>query len=172
MRLKQVAFLFVAMFALAAFSHAATPVNGIQKPPLDASYSDQPVSIDSNGDGLSRKLEKIYRTPIPAKIRRTFDRTVMMGCEECAECAFTVLDGGKEVSIFTKKFIVVDVEPGDFGGVFVTLIFEGKSNPFLLWVYDVGDGKYELRTIRELPEPSDERFVRQVHNPLYRRYWL
>ena len=37
---------------------------------------------------------------------------------------------------------------------------------------DTDGGKHELRNIAELPEPSGERFVRQMQDLSYRRYWL
>src|SRR3989338_7140677 len=58
----------------------------------------------------TRALQDIYGTPIPAKIRDGFNCTVRVDCEACSVCAFTVLDGGKPVDIFTKKFILVDLE--------------------------------------------------------------
>ena len=122
-------------------------------------------------DGV-RVLQEIYNTPIPAQIRQTFDRTVRVDHDACSDCAFTVLDGEKQVGIFTKKFIIVDLEPDGFGSVSTTLVFEGTSNPFLLWMDDIGGGRYELRNITELPEPLGEGFVHQLRNPAYRHYWL
>jgi len=123
-------------------------------------------------DGL-RAFQEIYDTPIPAQIRQTFDRT-LLDHQTCSAdgCAFTVLDGGKPVGIFTKQFILVDVVPDTSGGVLTTLIFERTSNPFLLRMGDTGDGIYELRTMTELPGLLGEGFVRQLQNQVYRRYWM
>ena len=123
-------------------------------------------------DGL-RAFQEIYDTPIPAQIRQTFDRT-LQAHQTCSAggCAFTVLDGGKPVDIFTKKFILVDLVPDGSGGVSTTLVFEGTSNPFWLRMDDTGGGTYELRNMAELPGLLGEGFVRQLQNPDYRRYWL
>ena len=121
----------------------------------------------------AKAFQKIYGTPIPAQIRHTFDRTLHTH-ESCSagRCAFTVLDGGKPVDIFSKKFILVDLVPDGSGGISATLVFEGGSNPFWLRMDDTGGGTYELRNMAELPEPLGEGFVRQLQNPAYRPYWL
>ncbi|MBI4342783.1 MAG: hypothetical protein HY599_05400 [Candidatus Omnitrophica bacterium] len=121
----------------------------------------------------AKAFQEIYDTPIPAQIRQTFDRT-LQAHKTCSAggCAFTVLDGGKPVDIFTKKFILVDLVPDGSGGVSTTLVFEGTSNPFWLRMDDTGGGRYELRNMAELPGLLGEGFVRQLQNPAYRRYWL
>ena len=121
----------------------------------------------------SKAFQEIYDTPIPAQIRHTFDRTLHVH-QTCSAggCAFTVLDGGKPVDSFTKKFILVDLAPDGSGGVSATLVFEGASKSFLLRMDDTGGGKYELRNMAELPGLLGEGFVRQLQNPAYRRYWL
>ncbi len=123
-------------------------------------------------DGL-RAFQEMYDTSIPAQIRQTFDRT-LHAHQACPadECAFIVLEGGKPVDIFTKKFILVDVGPDDSGAVSATLVFEGTSNPFLLRMDDTGGGTYELRTMTELPGLVGDGFVRQLQNAAYHRYWL
>lgn len=57
-------------------------------------------------------FQEIDSTSLPVRIRETFDRTIH-DHENCSAdgCAFTVLEGGKPVSIFTKRFIVVGLAP-------------------------------------------------------------
>lgn len=119
-----------------------------------------------------RTLQEIYHTPIPIQIRRIFNRTIQVDNPACLESAFTVFNGKERVSIFTKKFIIVDLEHDNVGGVSATLVFEGPSKPFLLRMDEMGGGRYELRNMTELPEPLGEGFVRQLQNPAYHRYWL
>lgn len=121
----------------------------------------------------AKAFQEIYDTPIPVQIRETFDHTIHAH-ENCSEygCAFTVLDGGKPVGIFTKKFIVVGLGPSDTDGISATLVFEDASVPFLLEMDDRGGGRYELRNMAELPGFLGEGFVCQLKNPAYRRYWL
>lgn len=120
----------------------------------------------------AKAFQEIYATPIPAQTRRTFDRTVLADCDRCVDYAFTVLDGEKQVGIFTRKFLIVDLETDGLGGVSAILVFEGTSNPFWLRMDDTGGGTYELRNMAELPGLLGEGFVRQLQNPAYRRYWL
>lgn len=121
-------------------------------------------------------MQPIYATPIPAQIRKAFDQTTRHVCSkdkgECSGCAFTVSEGGKRVDIFTKKFIVVSLSPGHFGGVEATIVFEGAPNAFWLWLYDVDPNEYQLRSIEQLLEPLAEGLVRQLQAPAYQRYWL
>lgn len=121
----------------------------------------------------AKVFQEIYDTAIPVQIRQTFDRILHLhGTCSASPCAFTVLDGGRPVDIFTKKFILVDVASDASGGVSATLVFEGTSNPFWLRMDDTGGGMYELRNMAELPGLLGEGFVRQLQNPAYRRYWL
>lgn len=139
------------------------------------------VSRQAAGNGKIQasdiqELQQIYATPIPAQIRKTFDQTTRHVCSKddgkCSGCAFTVYDGGKRVDIFTKRFIVVGVKPARFGGVEVTIVFEGAPNAFWLWLYDVDPNAYQLRSIEKLPESLDEGLIRQLQTPAYQRYWL
>ena len=120
----------------------------------------------------TRALQDIYDTPIPAQIREGFNRTVRVDCEACSVCAFTVLEGERRVSIFTKKFIIVDLETDGIGGVSATLAFEHTSHPFLLQMDENGGGGYALRHMAELPEPLGEELIRQLQSPQHRHDWL
>lgn len=125
---------------------------------------------------VAQELQQIYETPIPAQIRKMFDQTTRHVCSkdhgECFSCAFTVYDGGKRADIFTKKFIVISLEPAHFGGVEATIIFEGVPRAFWLWLYDIDLNEYQLRSIEELPEPLSQGFVYQLYSPAYQQYWL
>jgi len=166
MRLSRPVFLLIGLVAGLLFfegcSSRQTAGNGRDYP-----------SLFTNG---IRGLQQIYATPIPAQIRKTFGQTARHVCskdrEECSGCAFTVHEGGKRVDIFTKKFIIVSLEPAHFGGVEATIVFQGAPNAFWLWLYDVDPNEYQLRSIEQLPEPLDKRLVRQLQAPAYQQYWL
>lgn len=117
-------------------------------------------------------LKEIYETPIPRQIRRNFDQTIQIH-RTCPECALGVLDGKKFVDIYPKKFIVLSLSPNSFGGFWAFIAVEGeRKNTFRLWLYDVGDNEYELRSIEELPGSLNEEFISQLENPAHRPYWL
>lgn len=162
MRLGHLTLLLISLVAINVFSEGCVS--------RQAARNGKVFSGDVQG------VQQIYETPIPAQIRRTFNRTTRHVCsadhEQCSGCAFIVSDGGKHVDIFTKKFIVVDLEPGSFGGVEATIIFEGVPSAFWLWLYDIDANEYQLRSIEKLPEPLDEELVHQLRGPDYRRYWL
>ncbi|MBI2104536.1 MAG: hypothetical protein HYT90_02990 [Candidatus Omnitrophica bacterium] len=123
------------------------------------------------GDGVT-ELQEIYTTPIPAEIRRNFDRTIRIH-DTCPECHLGVLDGEKFIGLYTKKFLVVGVSPNSFGGVWAVIAVEGEPrDAYRLWLYDVENDEYDLRSIEELPEFLEEKLVRQLLSPEYRQYWL
>ena len=117
-------------------------------------------------------LQEIYETPIPAQIRKNFDGLVEIR-KICPECELGVLDGEKFVDIYPKKFIVLSLEPNSFGGFWVSIAVEGeRKNTFRLWLYEVQDKEYDLRSIEELPGALEEALVRQIQSLAYRHYWL
>ena len=122
-------------------------------------------------DGI-RYLQGIYQTPFSLQIRKTFDQTVCVDHDSSLECVFTTPGEEKAGNIFSRKFIIVDLERDDVGSVTATLVFEGLPNPFLLWINDIGNGRHELRKIAELPGSLGEGFTQQLQNPSYQRYWM
>jgi hypothetical protein len=168
MRLTRRAFLSAGMIAVSLFSEQyamgqAARMFGNATYVMEHQYTSQPAP---------RALQDIYDTPIPTQIREEFNHTVLVDCEACSECAFTVLEGKRPISIFTKRFMVVDLETDGVGGVSATLVFEHTSHPFLLRMDEIGGGRYALRHMAELPEPVGEEMIHQLQSPQYRRYWL
>ena len=116
-------------------------------------------------------LQEIYETPIPAQIRKNFDGLVEIR-KICPECELGVLDGEKFVDIYPKKFIVLSLEPNSFGGFWVSIAVEGeRKNTFRLWLYEVQDKEYDLRSIEDLPESLDEEFNCWIGNLAHHSYW-
>ena len=162
MRLSRPVFLLIGLVATLLFFEGCT--------------SRQTAGNGKIWTGDVQRLQQIYETSVPAQIRKTFDQTTGHVCskdlEECPGCAFTVYRGGKRVDIFTKKFIVVGLEPGHFGGVEATIVFEGALNAFWLWLYDVGPNEYQLRSIEQLPELLNAELMQRFQAPAYQQYWL
>ena len=93
--------------------------------------------------------------------------------DACPECHLGVLDGEKFLGVYAKKFLVLGLEPHGFGGVWAIIAVEGEpGNVFRLWLYDINDNEYDLRSIEELPGALEEELVRQIQNLEYRHYWL
>ncbi len=119
-----------------------------------------------------RRLQEIYETPIPSAIRRNFDHTLRIH-DTCSECQLGVLDGEKFLDLYDKKFLVVGLSPNSFGGVWAVIAVEGKPrSAFQLWLYDIGEDEYDLRSIEELPGAVEEELIHQLESPEYRQYWL
>ncbi len=117
-------------------------------------------------------LQEIYETPIPAEIRRNFNRILQIRTAS-PEATLTVLNGEKFLDIYAKKFLVVGMEPNEFGGVWAVIAIEGNlKDAFLLWLYDVDRDEYDLRNVEKLPDHLEEELVRKLRDPAYRKYWL
>ena len=116
--------------------------------------------------------QEIYDTPVPAQIRQCFDRAIETH-RTCPECALGIVDGEKFLDLYPKKILVVGMEPNDFGGVWATIIAEDQPRQtFLLWLYDIGDNQYELRSVEKLPELLDTALVEPLQTSANRDYWL
>ena len=114
----------------------------------------------------------MYATPIPAEIRRNFDEAIHIH-DACPECPLGILDGEQFLDVYGKKFLVLGLEPHDFGGVWAVIAVEGElRTAFRLWLYDIDEDEYDLRSIEELAEFLEEELAHQLQNPAYRRYWL
>jgi hypothetical protein len=122
-------------------------------------------------DGV-QGLQEIYETSIPGAIRRNFDQTIHTH-RTCPECPLGVLDGERFLDLYTKKFLVIGLSPNSFGGVWAIIAVEDEpKNAFRLWLYDIGDDEYDLRSIEQLADSLEEELIRQLRSPPYRHYWL
>jgi len=131
-----------------------------------------PLAFSGEAQGLLEEIKEIYETPIPAQIRKNFNQTAQTH-RTCPNCVLGVLDGEKFLDIYTRKFIVLGIEPNSFGGVWVVIAVEGeRRNAFRLWLYDITDDEYDLRSVEELPEFLEEDLVRQLQSSQHRHYWL
>ena len=127
-----------------------------------------PLVFSGEVEGLS----EIYNTPIPDEIRRNFDEYIHVH-EVYPEAEQLVLDGEKFLDIYTKKFIVIGLEPNSFGGVWAVIAVEGEPwKAFKLWLYDVECDVYDLRSITELAGSFNEDTMQELDSPAYSHFWL
>ena len=127
--------------------------------------------LSAFADGVE-ELQEIYETPIPGAIRRNFDQTIYAH-RTCPECHLGVLDGERFLDLYTKKFLVIGLSPNSFGGVWAVIAVEGEpKHAFRLWLYDIGAGEYDLRSIEELSDSLEEELIHQLQSPQHRHYWL
>ena len=117
-------------------------------------------------------LREIYETPIPSQIRKNFNE-VTTTHNTCSECVLGVLDGEKFFDVYPRKFLVLSLLPNSFGGVWAYIAVEGeRKRTFRLWLYDLPDGEYDLRSVEELPNSMDEGFFGQLQNSAHKPYWI
>jgi len=124
-------------------------------------------------------LNDLYATAVPAHVRKAFDEAAdicktaeKLKDDKYSERVLMLFDGEKHVDIFTKKFIVYEMQPNPFGGVWTLIACEGEPKPFQLWLYEIDANEWELRYIKEGSEPLDEEIARQIHGSAYSRFWL
>lgn len=117
-------------------------------------------------------LNEIYNTPIPAEIRRNFDEYIHIR-KNCPECEQIVVDGEKFIDIYGKKFFVIGLEPNSFGGVWAMIAVEGDTrNAFRLWLYNIEDGVYDLRSVEKVSGRFDQELIEDLRAPAYSKCWL
>ena len=123
-----------------------------------------PTILASQVSGLS----EIYDTPIPAEIRRNFNEYL-----QNLEYGHGFINGEKFIDIYTKKFLVIGLEPNSFGGVWAIIAVEGQTQrAFLLWLYDIDNGVYDLRVVDAIPGHFNKQFAVKLYSPAYSRFWL
>ena len=116
-------------------------------------------------------LEEIYHTPIPTQIRMNFDRTIQTHAT-CSECDLGVVDGEEFLNVYSKKFLVLDLSSSPYGGFLAVITVEGEAHAFMLWLYDISNEEYDLRTIEKISKPIEEELIRELRNPRYQQFWL
>ena len=117
-------------------------------------------------------LSEIYATPIPVEIRRNFDEYVHLQ-NACPNCERGVINGEEFIDVYAKKFIVINLEPNDFGGVWAVIAVKGEQwQAFQLWLYNIRQGVYDLRGISRLDGFFDEEFIEKLCNLEYINFWL
>ena len=129
-------------------------------------------SLVSYAANIDSRLDKIYSTIIPIEIRRNFDKYVDQ-YQDCPECKRFVIDGDKFIDIYSSKFMVIDLKGNDFGGIWVTiLVANNQQQIFKLWLYDIEEDIYELRSISELSSFLDNGFIKELFGEKYNHFWL
>ena len=117
-------------------------------------------------------LEEIYKTPIPAQIRRDFDQAVETR-NTCSDCMLGVLDGDRFMDVLVRRFLVLNMSANDFGDVCAFIAVEGEENDtYRVWVDRLPGGEHDVRSIEELPNSMDEEFVSDLKRPAHRPYWI
>ncbi|MBU1122714.1 MAG: hypothetical protein KKF54_08525 [Candidatus Omnitrophica bacterium] len=128
-----------------------------------------PVSYASN---LDNRLGEIYSTIIPGEIRRNFDQYIRQH-QDCPECKPMVIDGDEFIDIYSKKFMVIDLKNNSFGGIWAVITMkEDRQQFFQLWLYDIEENVYALRSISKLISIRDNEFINEISAIKYNDFWL
>lgn len=117
-------------------------------------------------------LSEIHETSIPSAIRRNFKEAIHIH-DTCPECVLGVLNGEEFFDIYPRRFLVLSLSPNSFGGVWAYIAVEGeRKRTFRLWLYDLADGEYDLRSVEELPDSMGEKFLGQLQDSAHEPYWM
>lgn len=137
---------------------------------LDASTDE----IDGESSQLSaeekQKYALVYQDPYVIHLRKALNEYLYGTDEgvEIAETAITATESARtrfgldsfDRSYYESNFVVLSINPGAFGGVEVTIMFQDKPDKvFIAWLYLMGtdeEGIYDFRGFWENPNFSDE----------------
>lgn len=137
---------------------------------LDASTEE----IEDESSQLSaedkQKYALVYQDPYVIHLRKALNEYVY-GTDEGVEIAETTITASEsertkfgldsfDRSYYESKFVVLSINPGSFGGVEVTIMFQDKPDKvFNAWMYRMGteeEGIYDFRGFWKNPNFSDE----------------
>jgi len=131
--------------------------------------SNIPQDVLAFADNMS-VIQEIYNTPVPFEIRRNFNDCIHAN-EAGAEKV--VIDGEKFTDIYDKDFFVTDFRHNPFGGLLVTIVVKDQNlRTFRLWMYDVSEDVYELRSIEELSDPFPKEIILEITGVPYSDFWI
>lgn len=105
----------------------------------------------------------IYANPYVLGIRRGFTRYAnekswrdsldRLGIKH----AVRFLNEDKYKSYYADSFSVINIWPGDFGGIFSQIMFKHRRDRiFRIWVYKIDENDYELREIEAVNYTAKE----------------
>jgi hypothetical protein len=119
--------------------------------------------------GIQLGSPKFQKTAVD--LRRTFNKVIQS--QRTAPQSAVIEKFLPYIKNFEKQFIVLGVRDGDFGGLWVTIVINPENMRFWrVWIYPVGQERFELREIEEMALiPSEkEKFLRLL-SARYRKYW-
>ena len=116
-------------------------------------------------------LESLCANPIAQDLRKTFNDYLNPNQDVPRSMAVV---RPQHFHLFKEKFVVVRIEPGDMGGVFVTVILNPKKmQKWGFWIYEIDKKIYEIRYIKNFPLTKKMlKEYKPLKEPDYQQFWL
>ena len=117
-------------------------------------------------------VRSLSQDPVAKSLRKTLNQYAQRegdGCLSADHFGITPY-----LSLFGEKFIVLQIQEGDFGGYWLNIISSPKKMVHLrVWIYDIDEDEYEIRLIERIKQNnSDRKSWEPLRSKEYLRYWI
>ena len=122
-------------------------------------------------DEVSIPVGSLSQDPVAKSLRVTLNRYADGDQTSEALDAFGIRP---YLPLFREKFVVLEIRDGDFGGYWINIfISEKQMVPLLIWIYDIGENEYEIRSIEKKNlSKKDRKNWEPLRAKKYIQYWL
>ncbi len=128
--------------------------------------------------GQPTSVEKKYLTCLrdsasAHEIRRNFNK-IQEKRHECKKCAESFPGESNFISIYDRKFLVLDMNHNPFGGYSAHIIFnEGRNRLYRVWLYPVEEDEFQIRELEPVaPNKKNVRIMTLLFNSTFSDYGL
>ena len=123
-------------------------------------------------DKISIPVGSLFTDPVSKSLRKTLDAYAQR--EGQPDAMLDSLGIRPYLPLFREKFIVLQISRGPFGGYWVNVILSTqKMAPLLMWVYDIGENEYEIRSLEKINlNKSDRKSWEPLRSKEFIGYWL
>jgi hypothetical protein len=75
-------------------------------------------------------------------------------------------------SIFKGPFLLLEVEPNDFGGFFALIVFKDYPKVLSLWIYEIDKNIFEVREVTPLKVTLNKQIMNELEDKRLAPFWL
>lgn len=162
---KMLFIIFAGLILIAIIVVAISAVMKQQQSKIQTNQNQQAVETANTNAALQSYYDS-YKDPFVTQIRTTLDiylkdptslSSLLVEKSVGPENAKEGLDSFSS-DYYKGKFVVIDIRNSVAGGKFIDILFLDKPDKvFLVWVYKLENGEYEMRAIAENPYYTQEK---------------
>lgn len=123
------------------------------------------------GATIPVNVAELSSDPVAKQVRKLFNKQLLQdpSSQDIQSLVLKIY-----ISMLNEKYITLEIEAGEFGGYFVTvLLSQKKMVPLKLWVYQIEKNQYEIREVKKFNlNNADQKQMKQLNTPQYLSYWL
>lgn len=116
-------------------------------------------------------LTRLKNSPVAKGVKKGF-KSLASTRLKCPECAEPFQHAFQYTELYKKPFLIVEMEPMDFGGYFVLIVFRHHPKVYRFWLYEIDEGEFQLREIVPLEITLNKRLMDELNRNVYTPYWL